>query len=109
MCFSPGKRFYGWRIVLAGFLSDFWITGVGTYTFGNFLAPMQSSLGWSRGLLSGAITVRLAVTGLLAPVVGPLLDRRHGARAAMALGGLLGGGGLLWLAWLREPWQYYLA
>jgi MFS family permease len=68
---------------------------------------MEAELGWSRAALSGAFTVALLVSGLVAPVVGRWIDRR-GARAIMTFGSCLGT--LLVLAWagVRDLPLFYL-
>jgi MFS family permease len=77
------------------------------YTFSLFVVPMQTSLGWSRPLLNGALSLGLLVTGAVAFPVGAWIDR-HGGRSVMTLGSLLGG--LLLCAWARveTPWAFYL-
>jgi MFS family permease len=77
------------------------------YAFSLFVVPMQESLGWSRPLLNGALSLGLLATGAVAFPVGAWIDR-HGGRTVMTLGSLLGG--LLLLAWARVevPWAFYL-
>jgi len=59
---------------------------------------MQAELGWSPAALTGAYSLALLLSGLAAPGVGRWLDR-HGPRALMSAGSLLGV--LLVLAWSR--------
>jgi MFS family permease len=77
------------------------------YAFSLFVVPMQESLGWSRSLLNGALSLGLLATGAVAFPVGAWIDR-HGGRSVMTLGSLLGG--LLLLAWaqVETPWVFYL-
>jgi MFS family permease len=77
------------------------------YAFSLFVVPMQESLGWSRPLLNGALSLGLLATGAVALPVGAWIDR-HGGRTVMTLGSLLGG--LLLLAWaqVETPWAFYL-
>src|SRR5918912_1433156 len=77
------------------------------YAFSLFVAPMQETLGWSRPLLNGALSLGLLSTGAVAFPVGAWIDR-HGGRTVMALGSLVGG--LLLLAWaqVETPWAFYL-
>jgi MFS family permease len=77
------------------------------YAFSLFVVPMQESLGWSRSLLNGALSLGLLAAGAAAFPVGAWIDRR-GGRTVMTLGSLLGG--LLLLAWGRveAPWAFYL-
>jgi len=42
------------------------------------MEPLQSALGASKTAVVGAFTVALLLSGLLAPVVGQLIDRRGG-------------------------------
>jgi MFS family permease len=77
------------------------------YAFSLFVVPMRETLGWSRPLLNGALSLGLLATGAVAFPVGAWIDR-HGGRSVMTLGSLLGG--LLLLAWaqVETPWAFYL-
>jgi len=77
------------------------------YGFSLFVVPMEESLGWSRPLLNGALSLGLLTTGAVAVPVGAWIDR-HGGRTVMSLASLLGG--LLLLAWARveTSWAFYL-
>ncbi|CAA9535479.1 MAG: Uncharacterized MFS-type transporter, partial [uncultured Thermomicrobiales bacterium] len=93
---GTGRPYYGW--VVAGTLAftETVSWGVLYYAFTVFLVPMQVELGWSAATLTGAYSLALLISGLAAPFVGRWLDR-HGPRALMTAGSLLGG--LLVLAW----------
>lgn len=77
------------------------------YAFSLFVVPMQQSLGWSRPLLNGALSLGLLSTGVAAFPVGAWIDRR-GGRGIMTLCSLTGG--LLLLAWaeVQTPWVFYV-
>lgn len=77
------------------------------YAFSLFVVPMQESLGWSRPLLNGALSLGLLSTGIAAFPVGAWIDH-HGGRGVMTLCSLVGG--LLLLAWaqVETPWVFYL-
>jgi MFS family permease len=77
------------------------------YSFSLFVVPMHESLGWSRPLLNGALSLGLLSTGIVAFPVGTWIDR-HGGRGIMTLCSLAGG--LLLLAWsqVETPWVFYL-
>ena len=104
---GTGRRYYGW--VVAGTLAftETVSWGVLYYAFTVFLVPMQVELGWSAATLTGAYSLALLVSGLAAPFVGRWLDR-HGPRALMTAGSLLGA--LLVLAWSRvqDATAFYL-
>lgn len=92
-----------WTMAVAQVIS--W--GTLYYAFSLFVVPMQESLGWSRSLLNGALSLGLLSTGVVAFPVGAWIDR-HGGRGVMTLGSLAGG--LLLLAWaqVETPWAFYL-
>jgi MFS family permease len=92
-----------WTMAVAQVIS--W--GTLFYTFSLFVVPMQASLGWSRPLLNGALSLGLLSTGVVALPVGAWMDR-YGGRGVMTLGSLAGG--LLLLAWayVETPWVFYV-
>ena len=110
---SPTKKrrhFYGWWIVALGFVNNFVAAGFGSYAFSVMLKPMADDigLGWSQTQLVWGITLSAIVATVSGPVVGPLLDKKHGPRLAMVMMGLAGGLGLALLSQVHHLWQYYL-
>jgi MFS family permease len=91
-----------WAMAVAQVIS--W--GTLFYSFSLFVIPMQESLGWSRPLLNGALSLGLFSTGVVAFPVGAWIDR-HGGRGVMTLCSLAGG--LLLCAWAQvdTPWVFY--
>jgi MFS family permease len=77
-----------WGAVLALGITQITAWGTIFYLFPLLLEPLQPALGASRTAVVGAFTVALLLSGLLAPVVGQLIDRR-GGRSLMAAGSLL--------------------
>ena len=90
------RRYYGWRVAWALAVTQIAGYGVLFYAFSVFIAPMEAELGWSRAQTSGAFSLALLLSGLIALPVGRLVDRR-GARALMTVGSILGT--LLVLLW----------
>ena len=92
-----------WTMAIAQIVS--W--GTMYYAFSLFVVPMQQSLGWSRPLLNGALSLGLLTTGGVAFPVGAWIDRR-GGRGIMSLCSLTGG--LLLFAWaeVETPWVFYV-
>jgi len=90
------KPFYGWYIAIALAITETVSYGVIYYAFTVFITPMEASLGWSRGELSGAFSLSLLMTGVMAFPVGYWLDKR-GSRLLMSLGSM--GATLLVLMW----------
>ena len=99
-------RYYGWKIVGTLSLTETVSWGILFYAFSIFLSPMRDELGWSSSTLTGAYSLALLVSGLSAPLVGVWLDR-HGPRAIMTIGSIVGT--LMVLAWSRvdSPLAFY--
>jgi len=99
--------FYGWTMLSATALAQVTSWGILYYGFTVFLAPMGAELGWSRAAMTGAFSLALACSGLVALPVGRWLDR-YGPRALMTGGSVAAA--LLLLAWSRVTtlWAFYL-
>jgi MFS family permease len=70
----------GWPIILAAALAiGVGIMGIGFYSLGLFVQPLQAEYGWSRAEVSGAAASQQFGIFLSAPLVGWLADR-WGAR-----------------------------
>lgn len=100
--------FYGWKIAATLAITETVSWGILYYAFSVFLVPMQQETGWSLALLTGAYSLALLLSGVSAPVVGRLLDR-HGPRALMTFGSLLGAACLVAWSRLEDVVGYYLA
>ena len=86
--FVGRKRFYyGWTIALVLATTTTVSYGVLFYAFSVFITPMEAEFGWSRGALSGAFSLSLLITGLVALPVGYWLDK-HGSRLLMTAGSI---------------------
>lgn len=95
---SRRQIYYGWKIAGALAVTETVSWGILFYAFSVFLVPMQDELGWSLGVLTGAYSLALLCSGIFAPVVGRWIDR-HGSRALMTAGSILGV--VCVLAWSR--------
>ena len=106
-CGVHALRHHPWVMVWTMAVAQVISWGTLYYAFSLFVVPMQESLGWSRPLLNGALSLGLLGTGVVAFPVGVWIDR-HGGRGVMTLGSLAGG--LLLLAWahVETPWVFYL-
>ena len=84
---TRGKRrlFYGWIVVAAAFASHLLGYGVVTVAFGVLFPFMAEGLQLSRGMLASTGVSTRILAGLLAPVMGRVVDRR-GPRLVMAIG-----------------------
>jgi len=104
---KENRIFYGWYIVAVSFLCWFAADAFGWYTFGIFLKPMTSEFGWTTVAMTGALTLRTVVAGLIGPVIGPLVDTRHGARVLMSGGVVIAGAVALATSYIQNLWQFY--
>jgi sugar phosphate permease len=107
---QPGKRrpiYYGWVIVVVGFLAHIASAFSISSTLSVFLKPLSADLGISRGTFSLIRSGEILIGAAAAPVVGTLMDR-YGGRWLMAAGGLISGAGFICLGQTRDFIQFML-
>ena len=102
------RDYLGWRIVWALSVTTTISYGVLLYAFAVILPSMRHDLHASLGALSAAVSISIAVTGLLAPVVGAWLDH-HGARSLMAFGSVVAGASVVGWSQSRNLPELYLS
>ncbi|MFC1533680.1 MFS transporter [Thermodesulfobacteriota bacterium] len=100
------KVFYGWWIVGALLLISAYIQGIITFGFTAIFDPIANEFGWSYAQVSLAASIRGLETGLLAPLVGVLVDRL-GARKLVFTGILITGLGLVLLSRITSLVMFY--
>ena len=82
--------------------------GVGTYVaYGVFFNSLITEFQWSRAVISGAASLALFLSGLLAIFVGRLNDT-YGPTKLMAITSVFFGTGLMLMSQVHEIWQLYL-
>jgi MFS family permease len=91
------SRAAAWSQVITLSLTEITSWGILYYTFSLFLGPMEHELHWNQASLTGAYSLALLVSGLMAVPIGRWLDRVRTPRALMAAGSLLGSAALV--AW----------
>ncbi len=81
--------------------------GYGTlfYSFTIMSTQIQNEFGWSKSFLFGIFSLGILLGGLLAPIVGKLLDH-HGARIIMTIGSFLCFLGLFGISFIENKWEY---
>ncbi len=84
------SRAAAWSQVITLSLTEITSWGILYYTFSLFLGPMEHELRWNQASLTGAYSLALLVSGLMAVPIGRWLDRARTPRALMAAGSLLG-------------------
>jgi len=72
---KTSRVFYGWWIVAACFVLSLCAGGIFTLGFTAFFEPIADEFGWSYTQISLAASLRGANIGLLAPLMGFLVDR----------------------------------
>ncbi|MFQ5711013.1 MAG: MFS transporter [Candidatus Geothermarchaeales archaeon] len=97
--------FYGWIIVIAGFLINMaW--GI-EYTYGVFFKPMAYEFGWSRTATSFAYSIFTVVSSVSTVFMGGMTDK-YGPRLTIVSGSLLCGLGMVLSYWVNSLWHLYL-
>jgi sugar phosphate permease len=107
----PSKRkhhaiFYGWWIVGSSSLLQLLTGGFVTLGFTAFFEPIADEFGWSYTQISLAASLRGLEAGLLAPLVGFLIDR-WGPRRLVFAGITITGLGLLLVSRINSLGMYY--
>jgi MFS family permease len=97
--------FYGWLI--AGIALSTTYFGIGlTWAASIFAVPMKEDLGWGNAAIFFALSLRGWTGILIAPFVGPYLDRIHGVRKFSVAGGLINAASLLLIGFVDAEWQF---
>lgn len=96
---------YGWVIAAVLFLCFTLTVGMLQYSYGVFVAPLEDEFGWTRAEVNVSLSF-FAMTGLLAPVAGPILDRLGSSRVMM-FSYLLLSLSFLPRPWMTELWEFY--
>ena len=69
------KIYYGWFVVGAVFIISAYVSGIVSFGFTAVVDPIAKEFGWSYASISIAGSIRGFEIGLLAPLVGILVDR----------------------------------
>ncbi len=76
--------FYGWVVLGCICLAGFARQGAAVAVLSIFVLPMTEALGWSRTEMSGAVSLGGVLAAIIAPAIGPFIDRR-GTRLVLCL------------------------
>lgn len=98
--------YYGWWVVIACFIINLYVGGVIFFGFTAFFEPIRQEFGWSYGQISFATSLRGLEMGILAPVVGFLVDR-FGSRKLLLIGIVTLGFGLISLSATHSLAMFY--
>ncbi len=100
------KVFYGWAIVGTSFLVVFSEAPTRSFLLSLFVVPITEEFGWTRSVLTGAVSMGAALSAVLAPGVGPLIDR-YGPRMVIVGSVAITGSCILGLAFIDQVWHLY--
>jgi len=98
---------YGWIVVATLSLTETVSYGILYYSFTVFVEPIQASLGWSKVEITGAFSMALFISGLMALVMGKWVDQ-YGARTLMTAGAMLAAVLMGLWASVSSLWAFYV-
>lgn len=102
------QPFYGWWIVGAGGIVQWYTSAVFWRGFQAFVPQILGTFGWSHGATAAAISLQRSESGMISPFVGALLDK-YGPRRVMAFGVFVTGCGFIFMSQMQTLWHFYLA
>ncbi len=102
------KKFFGWRVVVAGGMLQFFQSMLLNQAFGAYLAALVQDRGWSKTSVSGAAALKSTESALLGPALGWLIDR-FGSRRVVRVGVVLFGIGFMLLSQTDTLATFYAA
>lgn len=103
---SDRRIHYGWIVVAVTF--GVLLTTAGAMSMpGLLLVPLQNEFGWSNATISGALSLRMVVFGLMAPFAAALMVR-FGLRIIMLSALCVTTVGIGLTAFVSQPWQLTL-
>src|SRR4051795_4519051 len=89
--------FYGWIVLASLCCAGFARQGPAVATLSIFIEPLTREFGWSRTALSGAASLGGLLAAIIAPLIGPVLDR-CGSRLVLCAVVLINGALLMLLS-----------
>jgi len=102
------RFFYGWVQVAVTLVVGAFTSGGGFWAFTIFVAPMGDELGWSRTEIFGAMTVRALGNAVIAPLMGPLQDSKHGPRVFAIATAVTLAASMILMKWVDDLILFYL-
>jgi len=99
--------FYGWIVLACLCAAGFARQGPAVATLSIFVEPLTHEFGWSRTALSGAVSLGGVLAALVAPLIGPVLDRQ-GSRLVLCAAVLVNAAALMLLSLTGSLLWFYL-
>jgi sugar phosphate permease len=103
---NPGGIFWGWWIVLGATLVSIVSSGIGFYGHSVLLDPLVNQHGWSKGIISSAISLYFIVSGFVGMMISRFIDS-NGPRYVLVIGALIFGFSLMLLGFVEEVWHLF--
>ena len=101
------RIFHGWWMVAWGMVILIVSSGIGFYAHGVLLDPLCELHGWSKGVVSSAITLYFLSSGVTGVMVGRQVDR-FGPKPVLVAASALIGLGFWLLSGIDRLWQLYI-
>jgi sugar phosphate permease len=98
----------GWWIVLISYYTQLITAGAGGWVFGVLVVSTQEDFGWEQKTVVGVLLVDRWISGGLAAVLGPYVDK-NGSRLLMTASAALAGLGLIAVSFAQNVWMFYAA
>jgi MFS transporter, OFA family, oxalate/formate antiporter len=99
--------FYGWIVLACLCAAGFARQGPAVATLSIFVEPLSGEFGWSHTALSGAVSLGGVLAALIAPLIGPVLDRQ-GSRLVLCAAVLVNAVALMLLSLTGSLLMFYL-
>ena len=100
------KLFYGWWMVMAATILNFFAGGTFVYGFTVFFNPIRNTFGWGAAVTSVAFALQRFESGLLEAIAGFLVDK-VGPRKLMLCGWSGVALGFLLMSRVDSLWAFY--
>jgi len=100
------RPYYGWLVVGASVLVFAGFIGT-LLSFGVFLKPLEGHFEWTRGAISGAMSICIAVQGVTGIIMGRATDK-YNMGFVMAIGTFVGVAAYLFLSRMDTLWEFYV-
>lgn len=98
--------YYGWWVVLAGFMIALYVSGALFFGFTAFFEPIVAEFGWSYTQVSLVVALRGLEMGIFAPLAGYLVDK-YGSRKLVLAGSIIVGLGFVLLGLTSSLLMFY--
>ena len=104
---SKNTFFYGYWIIVAGFVASTLMSGFSFYGFSVLNKPIGDEFNWSRSGVTAAFFIYSITFAVVSPLVGRITDRR-GPRQVLFVGVLTMSLALILLSRTSAIWNFYL-